>query len=68
MPYTYEKKSNTIQDKNTKSRTSFHCGPQHKTSGQDDTLKSDNQYKYFTKIFSYQNFSVRAKIKRALNR
>ena len=35
MPYTHEKISNTIEDKNTlKSRTYFHCGPQHKTSGQ----------------------------------
>ena len=40
MPYTHEKTSNTIEDKNTKSRTYFHCGPQHKTSGQDNTLKS----------------------------
>ena len=38
MPYTNENTSNTIEDKNTiKSRTYFHCGPQHKTA-QDKTL------------------------------
>ena len=38
MPYTHEKTSNTIEDKNTiKSRSYFHCGPQHKTTGQDKT-------------------------------
>ena len=39
MQYTHDKTSNTIEDKNTiKSQTYFHCGPQHKTSGQDETL------------------------------
>ena len=39
MPDTYENTSKTIEDKNTiKSRTYFHCGPQHKTSRQDKTL------------------------------
>ena len=33
MPYTHEKTSNTIEDKNNNSRTYFHCGPQHKPSG-----------------------------------
>ena len=43
MPYTHEKTSNTIEDKNTlKSRTYFHCGPQHKTSGQGKKLKNKN--------------------------
>ena len=39
MPYTNKNTSNTIEDKNTlKSRTYFHCGPQHKTPGQDETV------------------------------
>ena len=39
MAYTNKNTSNTIEDKNTiKSRTNFHCGPQHKTSGQDKTV------------------------------
>ena len=51
MPYTNEK---TIEDKNTiKSRTYFHCGPQHKTSGEVMAV---------TVVFS-----VRAEIKRASN-
>ena len=41
MPDTHKNTSNTIEDKNTiKSRAYFHCGPQHKTSGQDKTLGS----------------------------
>ena len=41
MPCTHEKTSNTIVDKNTiMSRTYFHFGPQHKTSGQDKTSHS----------------------------
>ena len=41
MPYTNENTSNTrIEDRNTiKSRTYLHCGPQHKTSRQDKTLR-----------------------------
>ena len=41
MPYTNENTSNTrIEDRNTiKSRPYFHCGPQHKTSRQDKTLR-----------------------------
>ena len=39
MPYTNENTSNTSEDKNTiKSRTYFHCGPHHKTSGHHKTL------------------------------
>jgi hypothetical protein len=33
MPYTHENTSNAIEDKNKiRSRTDFHCVPQHKTS------------------------------------
>ena len=40
MPYTNKNTSNTTEDKNTKkSRTYFHCGPQHKTSGPDKTQR-----------------------------
>ena len=72
MPYTNEK---TIKEKNTiKSRTYFHCGPHHNTSGQDKTLtecvinnknlilKKEKKKRFF--FF----FPVRTALKRASNR
>ena len=53
MPYTKEKTSNTIEDKNTiKSKTYFHCGPQHKTSGK-GKKKKIYIYIYYYFIFRY---------------
>ena len=61
MPYTKEKTSNTIEDKNTiKSKTYFHCGPQHKTSGQG---KKKKIYIYILLFY----FSVHTEMKRAWN-
>ena len=65
MPYTREKTSNTIEDKNTKSRTYLHCGPQHKTSGQVKTL---TEYVIINKIDLKNKIkSVRTEMKRASN-
>ena len=64
MPYTHEKTSNTIEDKNKiKSRTHFHVGPQHKTSGQDKTL---TECVIINKNFGKK--SVRTEMKCASNR
>ena len=44
LPHTNENTSYTIEDKNTIKDFHLHCGPQHKTSGQDKAVtECDNQ-------------------------